>query len=75
MWEFTVKAQGAVQGFAGSLGGLASILGLIAGGVLYPALGPATFAVSAATIFVVALLSLRLFRVQRGLGACVRRSI
>ena len=62
------RYQGAVQGFAGSLGSLASIVGLIAGGALYPVLGAGTFVVSAITIFVAAVLSLRLLRIQRGLN-------
>jgi MFS family permease len=43
--------QGAVQGIAGSFGGVASIIGLITGGVLYNSIGAATFLVSAAIIF------------------------
>ena len=37
------RYQGAVQGLAGSLGAAASILGLITGGLLFSAFGPATF--------------------------------
>jgi MFS family permease len=54
--------QGAVQGVAGSVGGLASIIGLIAGGVLYDLIGGATFLISAAVIFSVFVMSFRLLR-------------
>ena len=46
--------QGAVQGFASSVGAIASIAGLILGGFLYNWTGTGGFAVSAATILVVA---------------------
>ncbi len=49
--------QGAVQGFASSAGAIASIAGLILGGVLYNWIGTGVFAVSAATILVVAALA------------------
>ena len=49
--------QGAVQGIAGSVGALASILGLIAGGLLYETLGGSVFFLAGATIFVVFLLT------------------
>ncbi|HVD07696.1 MAG TPA: MFS transporter, partial [Nitrososphaeraceae archaeon] len=49
--------QGAVQGVAGSFGGLASIIGLIAGGLLYNQIGAATFLVSAVVIFSVFIMS------------------
>ncbi len=45
--------QGAVQGFASSLGAVASIVGLVAGGLLYNWLGPWVFAVSGITILIV----------------------
>jgi DHA1 family tetracycline resistance protein-like MFS transporter len=54
--------QGAVQGVAGSFGGLASIIGLIAGGLLYNQIGAATFLVSAAVIFSVFIMSFRLLK-------------
>jgi MFS family permease len=44
--------QGAVQGLAGSAGGLASIIGLVAGGVLFDQTGAMTFVISAALILV-----------------------
>jgi MFS family permease len=54
--------QGAVQGVAGSFGGIASIIGLIAGGVLYNLTGGATFLVSSVIIFSVFVMSFRLLK-------------
>jgi MFS family permease len=54
--------QGAVQGVAGSFGGIASIIGLITGGVLYNLTGGATFLVSAVIIFSVFVMSFRLLK-------------
>jgi MFS family permease len=56
--------QGAVQGVAGSFGSLASITGLIAGGLLYNLLGAATFLISAGIIFFVAILSIKLLKIK-----------
>ncbi len=56
--------QGSVQGFAGSAGSLASIVGLIAGGVLYEAIGPAAFLISGGIILAVFILALRTLRFQ-----------
>jgi MFS family permease len=54
------RYQGAVQGVASSAGSLASIVGLVLGGLLYELIGPATFLVSGSLIVLVFLLSLRL---------------
>jgi len=54
--------QGSVQGVAGSVGGLASIIGLIAGGLLYNQIGAATFLISAVVIFSVFIMSFRLLK-------------
>jgi MFS family permease len=54
------RTQGAVQGVASSAGSLASIVGLILGGLLYELIGPATFLASGSLIVLVFLLSLRL---------------
>ena len=54
--------QGAVQGIAGSFGGMASIIGLLAGGVLYNLIGGVTFLVSAAIIFSVFIMSFQLVK-------------
>lgn len=51
------RFQGAVQGFGSSVGSLASVVGLIGGGVLYETLGRATFVGSSALIYSVAALS------------------
>jgi MFS transporter, DHA1 family, tetracycline resistance protein len=56
------KLQGAVQGVAGSFGGLASIVGLTLGGFLYNSIGGATFLVSAGIIMAVFILSFRLLK-------------
>jgi len=56
------KLQGAVQGVAGSFGGLASIVGLILGGFLYNSIGGATFLISAGVIFAVFVMSFRLLQ-------------
>lgn len=54
--------QGAVQGIAGSFGSLASIVGLVAGGILYESIHTTTFVLAGGIIFVVCILSLRLAR-------------
>jgi MFS transporter, DHA1 family, tetracycline resistance protein len=54
------KLQGAVQGVAGSFGGLASIVGLSLGGFLYNSIGGATFLISTGVIFIVFIMSFRL---------------
>ena len=54
--------QGAVQGIAGSFGGVASIIGLITGGVLYNLIGGVTFLISAAIILSVFVMSFRLLK-------------
>lgn len=56
--------QGSVQGIAGSVGGLASIIGLILGGFLYILIGPITFLISAGVIFVVFVMSFRLLKIK-----------
>jgi DHA1 family tetracycline resistance protein-like MFS transporter len=56
--------QGAVQGMAGSFGGLASIIGLITGGILYGFLGGTAFIVSAVVIFTVFIMSFRLLKMK-----------
>jgi len=54
--------QGAVQGVASSFGSLASIVGLIIGGLLYNLIGGFTFLISAGIIFVVFIMSFKLLK-------------
>jgi MFS transporter, DHA1 family, tetracycline resistance protein len=56
------KLQGAVQGVAGSFGGLASIVGLTLGGFLYNSIGGSTFLISAGIIMALFILSFRLLK-------------
>jgi MFS transporter, DHA1 family, tetracycline resistance protein len=56
--------QGTVQGVANSFGSLASIIGLVAGGLLYNMLGATTFLFSAGVIFTVFIMSFRLVRIK-----------
>ena len=58
--------QGTVQGFASSAGSAASIIGLLAGGLLYDVIGARVFLVAAGIIFLATVLSARLRRVGRG---------
>jgi MFS transporter, DHA1 family, tetracycline resistance protein len=59
------KLQGAVQGVAGSFGGLASIVGLTLGGFLYNSIGGSTFLVSAGIILAVFIMSFRLLKKKK----------
>jgi MFS family permease len=52
--------QGVIQGVGSSMGSLASIIGLVLGGILYNMIGPTTFLVSAVVIFLVFIISFRL---------------
>ncbi len=56
--------QGTVQGVANSFASLASILGLIMGGLLYTILGATTFLISAGVIFTVFVMSFRLVKIR-----------
>ena len=58
------KYQGAVQGLAGSVGAVASIVGLLGGGAAYGFLDARVFFLSAVAIMLVFLLSLRAARYQ-----------
>jgi MFS family permease len=60
------RDQGMVQGIAGSVGGLASIVGLIAGGLLFEAAGAVTFLYSAGMILVSCVVALPLLGVVEG---------
>ena len=54
------RFQGVVQGFSGSVGSLASIVGLLVGGIIYGMFGSQVFLISAGLAFAVAVLALRL---------------
>jgi DHA1 family tetracycline resistance protein-like MFS transporter len=56
--------QGTVQGVANSFASLASIIGLIMGGLLYTMLGATTFLISAGVIFAVFVMSFRLMKIR-----------
>jgi MFS family permease len=60
------EMQGAIQGFASSAGSAASIIGLLAGGLLYDLIGARVFLVAASIIYLIAILSARLARIGRG---------
>jgi len=56
--------QGTVQGVANSFASLASIMGLMMGGLLYNMLGVTTFLISAGVIFTVFIMSFRLMKIS-----------
>jgi DHA1 family tetracycline resistance protein-like MFS transporter len=56
--------QGTVQGVANSFASLASIIGLMMGGLLYNMLGATTFLISAGVIFTVFIMSFRLLKIR-----------
>jgi MFS family permease len=59
------KYQGSVQGFAMSASSLASIIGLLAGGLLYTQFGAISFLIAAVIIYVVVFLSFRLIKIEK----------
>ena len=59
------KFQGALQGYASSAGSLASIIGLILGGVLYSKIGVATFFISAVLMLIIFIVSFRLIPLEK----------
>ena len=56
--------QGTVQGVANSFGSLASIIGLLMGGLFYNMFGATTFLISAGVIFTVFIMSFRLLKIR-----------
>lgn len=58
------KYQGTIQGVASSFGGLASITGLILGGLLYETLSGTSFLIAGLVIYTVFLLNFRLRRFE-----------
>ena len=60
------RFQGAVQGIGSSVGSLASIVGLIVGGVLYEVFGRGTFVGSSVLIYLIAVFAVAfLYRASR----------
>jgi len=59
--------QGFIQGVASSFGSLASIVGLIIGGLLYNLIGEFTFLISAGIIFIVFIMSFKLLKMKKDL--------
>jgi MFS family permease len=59
------RYQGVVQGFASSFGGIASIIGLIIGGLLYSSYSSQTFLLSAIIIYIVVGFSLILIKIEK----------
>lgn len=59
------RLQGAVQGFATSAGAIASILGLLAGGLLFDSIGEATFLISGGIILLTIPSGVRMLRMSR----------
>ena len=57
--------QGAIQGYAGSAGSLASIIGLITGGVIYGWIGVATFWIPGILLLLIFALSFKLLPLER----------
>ena len=60
------KYQGAIQGLASGVGSLASIIGLIGGGILFHTFHEKTFLIAAGIIFIVFLFSFRLMNIVPG---------
>ncbi len=59
------KQQGAIQGFAGSAGSLASIIGMLSGGFIYSQLGGQIFYLSAGGLLIIAIAGLALPRGEK----------
>lgn len=58
----TGDTQGTIQGYANSVGSLASILGLVLGGTLFGQLGPQVFMIGGVMLGLIVILSFRLLR-------------
>lgn len=65
------KVQGTIQGYASSTGSLASIFGLVLGGLLFNYIGATIFLVSAVILLLIFWISFRLLKVERELKAAV----
>ena len=62
--RYAGNMQGAVQGLASSAGSLASITGLLAGGILFGLFKAETFLIPCILMFIIALASSRLFQLK-----------
>jgi len=58
------KFQGSIQGYAGSLGSAASIIGLLAGGILYNLIAANIFVLAAITVFIIFVATYKIFSSQ-----------
>jgi MFS transporter, DHA1 family, tetracycline resistance protein len=58
------KYQGAIQGIASGAGSLASIIGLLGGGILYHLYFEKTFLITAVIIYLVSIISFRLLKMK-----------
>ena len=63
------KYQGSVQGFAGSAGSVASIIGLVSGAYIYRVFGANIFLLAAAFMVIIALCSFRLISIEKSAGS------
>jgi MFS family permease len=63
------KFQGTIQGYASSLGSIASIIGLLAGGMLYNLMGSKIFIFSAVIIFGIFFMCFKLEKILRNASA------
>ncbi|RMD96046.1 MAG: MFS transporter [Calditrichaeota bacterium] len=59
------KYQGAIQGYASSMGSLASIIGLITGGIIYGWMGVTTFWIPGTFMLIIFLLGFRLLPLEK----------
>ncbi|MFQ5651765.1 MAG: MFS transporter, partial [bacterium] len=58
------KYQGAIQGYASSTGSLASIIGLITGGLIYGWIGVTTFWIPGVLLLIIFALSFKLVAIE-----------
>jgi DHA1 family tetracycline resistance protein-like MFS transporter len=63
------KYQGAIQGYASSVGSLASIIGLITGGLLYGLIGATIFWIPGILLLIIFVLSFKLFAIENSSSA------
>jgi len=57
--------QGMIQGFAGSAGSLASIIGLVSGAFLYHIVGPGLFVITATFMLLIAFAAVPLIKIEK----------